>query len=387
MAAPGSGTVMGPATGGEVRVAYDARMSLGDYRGMGRYLRALISGREQSLIGFCATGEHDPALHLIADGMHAYPLWEQVSIPRLVRRHDIDVLVAPYNTAPLLLPAQTRLMLVVHDLIFMEPMPASRSLYQNAGRLYRRLVTPQAVRRAELILTVSDYTARQLVARFRVDERRMRVIPVSIGAEWYADPAEPGERATTVLAVAGEAPSKNLSRALEAFAMCAKRSGGGELRMNVAGVKSTYHGAFREQARVLGVGDAVEFLSYISDDAMRALYRASDVLLMPSLAEGFGIPVLEAMAAGVPVVSSSAASLPEIGGDAALYFDPLNTEEMAAALQRALGDYALRRGMRERACVQARRFHPDAVRKRIEAFWSEVEVAVSPMASGELASC
>jgi glycosyltransferase involved in cell wall biosynthesis len=319
--------------------------------------------------------------------MHAYPLWEQVSIPRLVRAQRIDVLIAPYNTAPLALPARTRLVLVVHDLIFMEPMPFSRSLYQNAGRLYRRWVTPHAVQSADLILTVSEYTKRQLVSRFGVEERRMRVIPVSIGEEWYADPAKPRERATTVLAVAGEAPSKNLFRALEAFALCHGRYGGAALRMKVAGVKPAHQAAFREQARALGIEHGIEFLSYLSDNAMRALYRASDVLLMPSLAEGFGIPLLEAMAAGVPVASSSATSLPEIGGDAPVYFDPLNTEEMAAVLQRVLGDVALRREMSQRGLIQARRFHPNLVRNKIEAFWSEIELAPSPAASRELASC
>lgn len=370
-----------------LRLAYDARMSLGDYRGMGRYLRGLIAGREQRLFGLCAEGEHDPALRLIADGMHVYPLWEQVSIPRLVRDHGIDVFIAPYNTAPLALPAQTRLVLVVHDLIFMEPTPLSRSLYQNAGRLYRRFVTPRVVRRAELILTVSEYTKRQLVVRLGVEQRRLRVIPVSIGKEWYTERAERRERASTVLTVAGEAASKNLSRALGAFALCRKQAGIANLSMKVAGVKSAHHGTFREEARALGIADAVEFLSYLSDDAIRALYRASDVLLMPSLAEGFGIPVLEAMAAGLPVASSSAASLPEIGGDAALYFDPLNTEEMAAVLQRLLSYSELRREMSQRGLIQARRFHPDAVRSKIEAFWSEIEPAASPAASRELASC
>jgi glycosyltransferase involved in cell wall biosynthesis len=370
-----------------LRIAYDARMSLGDYRGMGRYLRALIAGREHSLTGLCASGEDDRNLRLVARGMRFHPLWEQVSIPRLLRERCVDVFLAPYNTAPLRLPPGTRLLLVVHDLIFMEPLPPSRSLYQNVGRIYRQVVAPHAIRRADLIVTVSRYTAEQLVSRFGVDERDVRIIPVSIGPEWFSGAVEPREPATTVLTVAGEAPSKNLHRALEAFAICRRQMSGSPLRMQVAGVKWEYHRVFQELAHSLGVDDLVEFLPYVSDATMHALYRAADVLLMPSLAEGFGIPALEAMAAGLPVASSSATSLPEVGGDAPLYFDPRSTGEMADVLRRVLADRALRREMSHRGRMQASRFHRDAIRPKIEAFWDEVEAEMSPVKSTELVSC
>jgi len=370
-----------------MHMAYDARMSLGNYRGMGRYLRALIAGREHVLLGLCASGESDPDLRIVAGGMRTYPLWEQLSIPRLLRARNIDTFIAPYNTAPLRLPAKTRLILIVHDLIYMEPSPLSRSMYQNAGRVYRRLVTPHAIRRADLIVTVSRYTADRLAARFHVDERKIRVIPASIDAAWFDAPAAPREQAGMVLTVAGEAPSKNLLRALEAFALCRTRAHPASLRMKVAGVKPAFHSTFRAHAAALGVEDAVEFLPYLPDASLRALYRQADVLLMPSLAEGFGIPLLEAMASGVPVASSDAASLPEVGGDASLYFDPLAVEQMAAVLHRILSDAPLRNAMSDRGRAQARRFHPDAIQGRIQSFWNEVEQTVGPARPVECAAC
>jgi glycosyltransferase involved in cell wall biosynthesis len=387
MATRSSSALIRSAAGGELRVAFDARMGLGHYRGMGRYLRTLIAGREQNMVGFCATGEQDEDLCLIAHGMRNHLLWEQVSLPRLLRENGVDVFVAPYNTAPLRLPRETRLILIVHDLIFMEPLPLSRSLYQNAGRLYRRLVTPHAIHRAETIVTVSAYTARQLVSRFGVDERRLRIIPVSIGDEWFAVPCAPRERATTVLTVAGEAPSKNLHRALEAFSLCLRKLGASGIRMKVAGVKGAFHGAFQKYAESLGIGDAVEFLPYVRDAEMRALYCAADVLLMPSLAEGFGIPVLEAMAAGLPVASSSTTSLPEVCGDAALFFDPLRVEEMAEALQRILSDGALRKALADRGRVRARRFGADAIAPKIQAFWTELASPRNPLTPTEFVPC
>jgi glycosyltransferase involved in cell wall biosynthesis len=387
MAAPASITVDRRATGRELRIAYDARMSMGAYRGMGRYLRALIAGREQNLLGVCATGETDPDLRPVANGYRIHPLWEQVSIPRLLRQNAVDVFIAPYNTAPLRLPGHTSLILIVHDLIFMEGLPLSRSLYQNVGRLYRRLVTPRAIRRAELIVTVSHYTAGQLVSRLGVDERRLRIIPVSIDGEWFSAPAEPRRDASLVLTVAGEAPNKNLQRALAAFAACRRRMPQSHLRMKVAGVKHEFHAVFQQQAETLGVAGAIEFLKYLSDGDMRRLYREADVLLMPSLAEGFGIPVAEAMASGLPVAASQTSSLPEVGGDAALYFDPNAIEPMAAVLHRILSDRALRKQMSDRGRIQARRFHPGEIRGKIQCFWEEIEQAAASGGWAEPARC
>jgi glycosyltransferase involved in cell wall biosynthesis len=369
----------------ELRVAYDARFSIGQYRGMGRYLRTLIEDREQSVLGFCASGEHDPELRLIADGARFYPLWEQISIPRLVRQHVIDIFIAPYNTAPLTLPNDTRLILVVHDLIFMDPLPPSQSLYQNAGRLYRRLVAPRAIARANLIVTVSNFTAALLAARCEVEPHRLRVIPNTIAKEWYDSGSGPSSPSGYVLAVAGEAPSKNLKRALEAFALCRRR--GSSLRMKVAGVRAAFHAAFATHAQLLGVGDYVEFLPYVSQDEMRILYREADVLLMPSLAEGFGIPMLEAMASGTPVAASNAASLPEVGGEAAGYFDPTSAEHMAEILHQIVSEPGPRARMAERGRIQACKFHPNVIRASIQQFWDELAHADELVPARELASC
>jgi glycosyltransferase involved in cell wall biosynthesis len=354
---------------------------------MGRYLRMLIAGHEQKVLGFCAVGEHDAELRLVAHGPSFYPAWEQLVIPRLVKRHAIDVFIAPYNTGPLLLPRETRLVLIVHDLIFMDHQPVSRSMYQNAGRIYRRFVVPRAIARADLIVTVSNFTASSLASRFGVDPDRLRIIPNTVDEDWYAQEVSGRRSQDMVLTVAGEAPSKNLNRALEAFARCRYRSASSLLRMKVAGVKPEFHAGFRAHARALGIGHDVEFLPYLREDEMRALYRRAMVLFIPSLAEGFGIPVLEAMASGTPVVASNASSLPEIGGEAALYVDPTSTEHMAKILHQILFDPGLRARMVELGRMQARKFHPAVVRASIQRFWDELTQADESSPETELAAC
>jgi glycosyltransferase involved in cell wall biosynthesis len=305
----------------------------------------------------------------------------------LAKTRDIDVFIAPYNTAPLMLPRGTRLVLIIHDLIFLDSLPASRSIYQNFGRIYRRLVVPRAIPRADLILTVSQFTASSLVSRFGVDRCRLRVIPNSVSEEWYVHDIAVTGHGDYVLAVAGEAPSKNLSRALEGFALFRASSPGCALRMKVAGVKPAFHPVFAARARELGIGDQVEFLPYLSEQELRTTYRKAAVFLMPSLAEGFGIPVLEAMASGVPVAASNAASLPEIGGEAAQYFDPTSTEQMAEILHRIMFEPGLRARMVEHGRVQARKFHPAVIRVEIQRFWDEFAQVDEPLPARELAAC
>ena len=360
-----------------LRIAYDARLAIGEYRGMGRFLRQLIAGRERDFIGLCADGEQDRSLALIASGSRPYPLWEQISLPSVLRKQKVDVFLAPYNTAPLHLPANLKLVLVVHDLIFMEKLPLSRSLYQNSGRLYRKLVVPTAVRHADRLVTVSHFTARELVSQFGIRQERIRVIHNSISEVWFNEQSivVPAER--YVLMVAGEAPSKNLARAIRAFAQCRDLEKDLGLRLKVVGVKSAFHHVFQNVAQECGAAGQIDFLGYIPDSELRSLYRNAALFVMPSLSEGFGIPVLEAMASGVPVAASGRTSLPEIGGDAALYFDPELIEQMANIMHEILSTPSLRDRMSESGRAQARKFHPSRIRLDIDAFWSELDTTFS----------
>ena len=353
-------------------IAYDARLALGNYRGMGRFLRLLIAGREGALTGLCASGETDSTLQLLATGPTFYPLWEQGWLPWLVIREGIRILICPYNTAPLLLPRRVKLVLVVHDLIFLDKLPMSTSRYQNLGRFYRQQIVPRAIERADQLITVSHYTRLQLASRFPKCVDKVQVIPNSLEEAWFDELPTVRSFEPYILTVAGEAPSKNLARAIAAFARLGQLTGSTMHRLKIAGVKPQFHAHFRAQAESCGVGERVELLDYVSEDTMRSLFRRAELFLMPSLLEGFGIPVLEAMASGVPVVCSSASCLPEIAGDAAFYFDPASVDQMASAIHAVLADSKLQAEMSRLGLQQAEHYHPRSVRNYVEQFWTSL---------------
>ena len=327
-------------------------------------------------LGLSADGENNSELNLVSEGFHFYPLWEQISLPRRIRELNLDVFLAPYNTAPLRLPASTRLILVVHDLIYMEPLrrlPLSSSVYQNFGRLYRRLVVPWAVRRASVVITDSEFSKREIISWFGTAPERVRVIPVSILTSWYVSSVVPLQaRDNYILCVGGESPNKNLHRALLAYARACALLQQKAPRLVIAGVSAGAQAKFEEIARGAGVASSVEFTSYVPLPALQDLYRRARLVLVPSILEGFGIPVLESMASGTPVVCSNAASLPEVAADAAVFFDPANVEEMAVTLAEVLDEPALQQDMIARGLLQAKQFHPEVVSRSWERFWSEI---------------
>ena len=130
-------------------------------------------------------------------------------------------------------------------------------------------------------------------------------------------------------------------------------------------------------AEMLQISDLVHIEPYLTEDQLQDLYRCSRAVLFPSLMEGFGIPVLEAMASGTPVITSNTTSLPEVGGPAANYFDPTDVAGMAAALKQVLDHPDRQQNMIELGLAQANKFHPDSVRLQIQAFWDALAATPS----------
>jgi glycosyltransferase involved in cell wall biosynthesis len=352
-----------------VRVGYDGQAFLTRNGGTGKgaQLRTLLGPFIHQFTGFASTDPNFGDVPLIQEGLAGYNLWQQISLPGSLRRHQIDLFLASSNTAPLRLPRKTKLALVLHDMIIMKNYPRSET---RAGLLdrYRRRLIPASVVRADVVLTVSEHARQEILGAF--PKANVRVISCTVPQPWFS-PRPLAGRAGHILMVTSSAPHKNASAAIDAYVLYARRAGSNARPLKIVGLANHAH-RYTPVLRASSLELLVEFLPFINEDQLQSTYQQAGALFFPSLDEGFGIPVLEAMATGTPVLTSRAASMPEVAGGAACYFDPSRVEDMASSLERVLSDVALCERMAQEGFRQAQKFHPDLVRQKVTEFWEEI---------------
>jgi glycosyltransferase involved in cell wall biosynthesis len=274
-------------------------------------------------------------------------------LAQAARREDVDCLHAQYF-APF--GWRRPLVLTVHDLAYLH-VPDS---FPVGLRLAMRVLVPWSMRRASRIITVSQWSGRDLTLRYPGLADRIRVIPN--GGRDELAPLPPAETRAT-LARYGLEPGfvfslgrlnrrKNLARLVQAHAALGV---GGGVPLVIGGRSD--HGVDRLDAALAGADpQTVRRVGLIPDADLAAFFSGAACFVLPSLFEGFGLPLLEAMACGCPVISSDRAALPEVVGDAGLLVDAASAEAIADALRRVLGDAALRAGLRERGLERSREF-------------------------------
>jgi glycosyltransferase involved in cell wall biosynthesis len=272
---------------------------------------------------------------------------EQSWLPLRLRRDKIDLLHSLGTTTPLVCPVPS--VVTVLDLIY-HHFPET---FPRASRLGLRALVPSGARRAERVIAISQAGKRDLVETLGIDPAQVDVVHLGFGMAHAPDPvpaAELRERyglgeAPVVLTVSAALRHKNLDRLIAAFARVAADR---DVRLVVAGHGGLEQEALRAAAQAQGVGDRVVFTGWVEDAVVEGLYAAATLFAYPSLLEGFGLPLLEAMRRDVPVACSNLSALPEVAGDAAELFDPLDVDAIAAAMRRLLDDDARRAQLIER---------------------------------------
>ncbi len=240
--------------------------------------------------------------------------WYPLGLPRRACGARLDLLHCPTFRAPLRPPVP--LVVTVFDLAILR----FPHMFNRWTRTYSRVFVPRAVRAASAVIAISEFTKRELVELVGVPGERIRVIPLAAG-QAFAQGSQAAE-GEYVLAVGTLEPRKNLARLAEA----ARRAG---LELRVVGA--------RGWGGVETGGDGVRWLGHVSDPALASLYRGALCVAYPSLYEGFGLPVLEAMACGAPVVTSRGSATEEIAAGAAVLVDPSDPDSIAAGLEEAIG--------------------------------------------------
>ncbi len=283
-------------------------------RGWTRYVRDLLAALEGlgtvDMVRLDGRGWHGPEA-----------IWEQVGLALALRQHATTVIHAPNCFLPLQRPCAG--VVTVHDLAF-EAFPGDFS--RRTGAKYRWL-TPRTTRSAERVVCVSAFTADDVCTRYGVDPAKVRVVPNAPSLPVGTAPPPPGPY---LLGVGDLRAKKNWGRLVDAWR--ALRADGLPHRLVIAGADLGEAEALRAAAGA----EPLELPGYVDDAALDALVRGAAVLVHPSLYEGFGLVVAEAMARGTPVAAARGTALPEAGGDAAVYFDPLDVDAIAAAVLEAL---------------------------------------------------
>ncbi len=286
-------------------------------------------------------------------------LWHRVRLPIPVEviTGRLDVFYSPDFALP---PTtrRTKTVLTVHDLSFVYYPDA----FVPPLRRYLEKVVPHSIERADVVLADSTRTRSDLISLFDVPPEDVTVIYPGVGSRFRPDP-KPGERERLgerygigdepyVLSVGTLQPRKNYVRLIEGFVQL-PQDGEAKPRLLIAGGRGwLYDEIIAEASR----HDSVRLLGFVEDEDLPALYRGASLFALTSLYEGFGLPVLEAMACGVPAVCSNTSSLPEVAGDAAMMVDPLDTDALTEAIARVLDDDRLRKKMVDRGLARAATF-------------------------------
>jgi glycosyltransferase involved in cell wall biosynthesis len=369
-----------------MRIGIDYTAAARQRAGIGRYTRELVSAllalesaaeSSRQYVVFAATGGLKPETLRAEPQAEAWNLkpgpgvrlrtvpltddwlarlWHRLRLPIPVETitGPLDVFYSPDFVLP---PTRrlTRTLLTIHDLSFLHCPEA----FVPALRRYLERVVPRSIARADRVLADAASTRSDIVSFLGVSPDKVEVLYSGVNARFRPE-GEPRERERLqarygigdqpyILSVGTLQPRKNYLRLIRAFANLKP-----ETQLVIAGGRGwLYEAIFSEAERH---GDRVRILGFVDEADLPALYRNAALFAFPSLYEGFGLPVLEAMACGIPVVCSNASSLPEVAGEAGLLVDPLDTDGLAEAMRCVLEDSGLRREMIARGAAQAARF-------------------------------
>ena len=334
-----------------------------DASGVGMYIKGIMPGIVETLRDILIVGLGDrsrleefswsqaPNLQLVDCRAARYSLAEQIQLPFTIPS-GTDLFFSPYYTIPLLY--RGRLAVTVHD---MSHLVVAEIVSNPKKRLYAQTMFRALRRRASAIFTVSNFSKSELLRLTSgPNENNILTTHLGISAEWYkAAELPPVHSRPYFVCVGNVKPYKNLGRLVEAFLKIRHRVPHdlvivGQSEGLITGESAEFFKRVRE------AGERVHLTGFVSHQELMSLVGHAGGLIMPSLYEGFGLPPLEAMAAGVPVAVARAASLPEVCGDAALYFAPLEIEDIADKLTAIATDARLGRQLRENGLEHSRLF-------------------------------
>jgi glycosyltransferase involved in cell wall biosynthesis len=359
--------------GGQVtRIAIDYTSAIQQRAGIGRYTRHLVTAlaaldHATNYVLFSAG--HDPSpppwpanftrCELPISDRYLSIIWQRLRLPVPIELFTgrVDVFHSPDFVLPPLIRA--RKVLTVHDLSFIRyPECSSPALLQYLIRS-----VPPSVRRADYLLADSLSTKQDLIELLGIPEERITVVYAGYDPRFNQQPqvndqailSQHGIKDPYILGLGTLQPRKNFSTLIRAYNQLAREH---QIlhKLVIAGGKGWLYDDIFDTVKELGLEERVLFTGFVDDEHLPALYRGAELFAFPSLYEGFGIPIIEAMGCGTPVVTSTSSSLPEVAGDAALCVNPHDSTALTDAMWRSLSDTTLRQTLRQRGLERVKLF-------------------------------
>lgn len=351
-----------------MHVGIDCRTIVGNMAGLGRYVNGLVdhllllneSGHDYTL--YFHRG--DPRLSKWQQQTKQFVLkapltnwWTHITLPLHLLHYPVDICHFPNFIAPILVNCKT--IITIHDLNFLL-FPKNFTL-----RTYIALASQvrMSANKADAIMVDSESTKADVMRLLRVPEEKLTVVYPGIHSRFQRITDVTVVNAVKhkynledyILCVGSLAPQKNLNRLIRAFAKY-KKQVNNNYKLAVVGGQAWKYSSIFDEIRQLNIEESIVFTGYVPDEDLPLLYSGATAFIYPSLYEGFGFPVLEAMACGVPTITSNVSSLLEVGGNAVLFIDPHNEESITNAIKRLLEDQVLRQSLIQAGAEQVQKF-------------------------------
>lgn len=290
-----------------------------------------------------------PNFHIIELPSFNYILWEQILLPFYAQKYGIEVLHCTSNTAPLFISIP--LLLTLHDVIFMEKTVGKNtaSNYQKFGNLYRKWLVPKIIRKCKQIVTISAIEKLNIIKTLGLNNESVTVVHNGVSGRFgVKSSSEQIEQVRSqwnletdfFLFLGNVEPRKNVFNTVSAFVLFAEKNS--QVKLVITGLNAAFVENILSKIGKKALLNRFVITGFVPENVLHTLYAEAKVFLYPSLREGFGLPILEAMAFGTPVVTSNISSMPEVAGEAAFLVNPFSVEAIALGMETAYENKSLR---------------------------------------------
>lgn len=290
-----------------------------------------------------------PNFHIIEISGFNYIFWEQVMLPIYAQKYGLDILHCTSNTAPLILTIP--LILTLHDVIFMEKTTGKNTStnYQKYGNLYRKWLVPTIVQKCKNVVTISEIEKRNIIETLGLKDESVTVVHNGVSRRFGLKPSKVVIEEYRMrldlteeyfLFLGNVEPRKNVQNTVKAFVVFAEQNP--TVKLVITGLKISFIEKILSEINKLYLLKRFLLPGFVNDTTLLFLYSEAKVFLYPSLREGFGLPILEAMAFGIPVVTSNISAMPEVAGNAAFMVNPYSVEEITEGMTSAYKNESLR---------------------------------------------